>query len=495
MFYIAALGTTAAWAVASKDRTEPVSRNLRQRISGDSSKLGQVAESLLGVQNDINRVEKEVMGKVFDLQTVRTFFATHQALETERDQLDAKNAELQQTITQVSNHAVAQQQEFTTKEQQLQHHLALQTAGMSDLQVHVQTLQKELDHRKMVEQDKAALQHLNQVLRDQLTATTSQAELQQKQLLDAQKNIQILNADIQRLKEELKSQHDYGVMCHSKMAQMEQLLAAEQQHESANDAATRAAAKQADAAAVAAQQRLLSEKQLLEHQLVNQQTMLQSQAAKIEALARRLTASNDALTATKQQAQQEVQQLKFQEGAVKTQLRTCDDSLMQNVQARNLVEKQLHACHEQLLGNKEAILESKLGQCEDIYKQTSTAFNAAQVKLAKAIAERDQALNDRKAAEESSKVNQKAAQEAMKTAQERVVEKTKESAAAQEQAQQAIMAAEASLSKKCMVVWKKRNKEVRKELKQCKVTEDDLVMAKAQATTLEESLKACTQSQ
>merc|ERR1719326_1034166 len=71
----------AAWnllapAPAGIPAPPDIAQNLRQRIALDAGKLGSAAQKLLLVQSDINRVDKEVTGKVFDLESVRNFVAT-----------------------------------------------------------------------------------------------------------------------------------------------------------------------------------------------------------------------------------------------------------------------------------------------------------------------------------------------------------------------------------------------------------------------------------
>ncbi len=45
-----------------------IAQNLRARLADDSQRLGNVAEGLLSVQSDVNRVEKESLGKARWLQ-------------------------------------------------------------------------------------------------------------------------------------------------------------------------------------------------------------------------------------------------------------------------------------------------------------------------------------------------------------------------------------------------------------------------------------------
>merc|ERR1711971_18067 len=55
---------------SSVERTPDISDSVRERIEADSKRVGKIAESLVGVQGDINRVEKEVLGKVFDMSSM-----------------------------------------------------------------------------------------------------------------------------------------------------------------------------------------------------------------------------------------------------------------------------------------------------------------------------------------------------------------------------------------------------------------------------------------
>lgn len=72
--------------------------NLRARLQSEGAALGNVAEQLLSVQSDVNRVERESLGKVFDLETLRTFFAGHQQLVAENDALKGLVDQLKKQI-------------------------------------------------------------------------------------------------------------------------------------------------------------------------------------------------------------------------------------------------------------------------------------------------------------------------------------------------------------------------------------------------------------
>merc|ERR1719409_915195 len=79
-----------------------VAQSLRYRIAEDSKRIGHVAQNLLSVQTDINHVEKEVLGKVFDIQTLKTFFTTHQSVVNENKQLKSETSELNGEIESLS---------------------------------------------------------------------------------------------------------------------------------------------------------------------------------------------------------------------------------------------------------------------------------------------------------------------------------------------------------------------------------------------------------
>merc|ERR1719409_2431023 len=94
MLWLAALA-----AAAAAGRNVDIAQNLRARLADDSQRLGNVAEGLLSVQSDVNRVERESLGKVFDLQTLRTFFASHQRMEAENDAMKTRVGQLESQLS------------------------------------------------------------------------------------------------------------------------------------------------------------------------------------------------------------------------------------------------------------------------------------------------------------------------------------------------------------------------------------------------------------
>merc|ERR1719476_702150 len=48
--------------------------------------LGDVSKDLMDVQGEVDRTEQSLLGKVFDLQTARGFYASHQQVDAQNSQ-------------------------------------------------------------------------------------------------------------------------------------------------------------------------------------------------------------------------------------------------------------------------------------------------------------------------------------------------------------------------------------------------------------------------
>ena len=131
-----------------------IAQNLRARLADDSQRLGNVAEGLLSVQSDVNRVEKESLGKVFDLQTLRTFFAAHQRMESENDALKTHTGQLEAQLSTLQaakdgDAAALAAQVAATEAANARHAAAVQanselTARVKELEANVDQLGKQL---------------------------------------------------------------------------------------------------------------------------------------------------------------------------------------------------------------------------------------------------------------------------------------------------------------------------------------------------------------
>jgi len=69
-----------------------ISDSVRERIEADSKRVGRIAENLVGVQGDINRVEKEVLGKVFDMSSMKSFLDKHEIAIKDHEKFTQTNA-------------------------------------------------------------------------------------------------------------------------------------------------------------------------------------------------------------------------------------------------------------------------------------------------------------------------------------------------------------------------------------------------------------------
>lgn len=91
------------WLVACVAAQLDVAQTMQSRLAESTSELGNVAEKLLSVQSDVNRVEQESLGKVFDLETIKTFFDSHQNVMSENEALKKQAENLEAELASLRN--------------------------------------------------------------------------------------------------------------------------------------------------------------------------------------------------------------------------------------------------------------------------------------------------------------------------------------------------------------------------------------------------------
>lgn len=475
--------------VANLDGSE-VAQSLRYRIAEDSKRIGGVAQSLLGVQTDINHVEKEVLGKVFDIQTLKTFFTTHQAVVNENTKLKSETSELNTEIETLSGQLNEAHVQMSDAEKEFKLHQAEQESKLSEDAAVIDGLNKEMIHIKTVERDNEKLKDVNRMLREQNTKTIDQAQLVHAELNNAKASLHDGIAATQRLQDQLVDQHKYGTTCHQKVTELEKALKSETGKLKEQSVAAAAAAQQQQAQEAAKQKRLIDENSALKAQIVQL-----GQASAV--LQRKVQTKTTQMTTLQAQSSQQLAQMKGEMGKMRAHVLVVRDSLMQNIKARKMVEEklahtlsQIEYLQNQMRSGGFAALELENTQLKTDLKNTAMALKNSHVTEATAKGEAEQAMASEAALEQAAKLNAKAAQQA---AEQAAVEVAKAHQTATEQLQvanDAAMDAEAQVANKCENIWKKKHSKLLDDLEQCKTVRSDVKAAHAQIESMSETLKS-----
>jgi chromosome segregation ATPase len=420
--------------------------NIKERLVAASQKLGNVAEGLLSVQSDVNRVERESLGKVFDLQTLRTFFAAHQRLEAENDALKQGAKEFEQRIkdleaakslveTKAVQDAAAAQKALDTVE------------GMS----HSLELDKIALNAK-VSEGEAAIGSCNANLTKELASTgalkstitsqakqiddlTAQIKAMQTKAVEVEKvhlaKMAALGAGTKSLEDQLQLQHNYGMECHSKLMQAQEKLGA-----AAVDTTGLNALQQA---------------------LEAQKSMTADLQSRTQQLMQEITQKDLELSQVKYQSGKEVLKLKSTVGNLETSNGAMSDALKKSNAAVFKADNEVQDLKKALLATSTKELEHKVAVLQSEVDHTSEALKLSQLEEAKAKSGLQQAVAYQHAAEETARLNAEAAKKAAALAESEVAKAAQRSLAAQTTANEATAKAEASLSEQCEATWNEMN--------------------------------------
>jgi hypothetical protein len=478
--------------VAANLEGAEVAQSLRYRIAMDSKKIGHVAQNLLSVQTDINHVEKEVLGKVFDIQTLKTFFSSHQAVVDENKKLKTETTDLNKEIETLSDQLGQSHMQMTEAEKEFKALSAEQSAKLSEDAAVIDGLNKEMIHSKTVERDNEKLKDINRMLREQNTKTIDQAQLVHSELNNAKSSLHDGIQATQRLQDQLVDQHKYGTECHQKVTQLEKALKTETAQLKQESIAAAAAAQQKQALEVAARKRLADENTVLKQQLaVSAQTAA--------ALQQQVAVTNSQMQTLQTQSSSQIGAMKVEMGKMRSHVLVVRDSLMQNIKARKMVEKklsdtlaQIEYLQNQMRSGGFAALELENTQLKTDLKNTAMALKSSHIAEAQARGEAEQAMASEAALEKAAQLNAKAAQSAAEQAAVEVAKAHQAATSQLEIANDAAMDAEANVAQKCENIWKKDHADLLEELEKCKTVRSDVKSAHAEITSLSETLKSGT---
>jgi hypothetical protein len=424
----------------------------------------------------VNRVERESLGKVFDLQTLRTFFAAHQRLEAENDALKQSAKEFEQRIKDLE--AAKSLVETKSVQDAALAQKALDTAqGMS----HSLELDKIALNSKVAEGE-AAIGSCNANLTKELASTgalkttiTAQGKMiddfkaqiaaAQKKAVEVEKvhlaKMAALSAGTKSLEDQLQLQHNYGMECHSKLMQAQEKLGA-----AAVDTSGLTALQQA---------------------LEAQKSMTADLQSRTEQLMQEITQKDLELSQVKYQSGKEVLTLKSTVGNLETSQTAMSDALKKANTATFTAEKEVQELKKALLSTSTKELEHKVVVLQSEVEHTSEALKFSQLEEAKAKSVTQQAVAYQHAAEETAKLNAEAAKKAAALAETEVAKAAQRSLAAQTTANEATAKAEASLSEQCEASWNEMNTGYKTLKDEHAETVAELKVNKAQVKLLAES--------
>eukprot|EP00392_Amoebophrya_sp_AT5.2_P008139 g8158.t1 len=358
--------------------------NMGQRLSEDSKTLGSAAEQLLGVQADLNRVQNEVEGQVFDLETVRQFFAEHQYLSASKRTLEEKNAALQNQVAvaaYANTTAVLQSraleaeretkklraQEAEVEKEYIGHRVAI--AEDEKVRAENSELLEKMEHMNRLETAKASAEQ-------DAAASRVLAKKEAKFALELQDTIASLRGQVADLKKAVAGK-DAVLVDHVK-----QLKEGAKKIEEADKS----------------------------------EAELRSQLAAAVQRADSLTGKNreleDLLKSVQQQAVGKFEQLKAKIGQYKSHIVTLRESVAQNVLARKSAEAENQRLTDLMLKSDAQTLKRQLDEVKKAHEQSQADLRDMSTLKAKAEAALVEEESARAAAENIAGIEKQAAEKA-----------------------------------------------------------------------------------
>jgi len=482
-------GSQPPMSVGEQFAVPDVAQTVGQRIEQDGHKIGLVAENLVAVQGDINRVEKEVLGKVFDLQSMKNFFNTHQAAVEESKQLNGDISKLSGEVSFLSGQLGKARLESDQSQKDHRMEASQMQGKITEDEAVIQGLGQELKREKAIEADNAKLQEVNAILRGQNSKTTDAAAVVHEELTVAKAVLQKAENTADTFKEELVAQHQYGEACHQRVSALQnELHEVTQKHVEERNYDTQTI-HQATVDSQHSQQMLAAQNEDLKARLAKAQ---QNRAT----FQTQLGATHQQMHALQGEASTELNKMRDEVAKMRAHAAAVQGAVAAGAQNRQVTQAhiaqtqlQVDSMQQTLLTNKLQLLQTKNAQLKEDMARLQEALKQSQLGEAKAEAVSMQAKEAEASWKSAAAQNAAAAQNTAREALVEIAKAKKGDEDAATQASEATMDAEASLLTKCDSLWDKKHPKVFAQLEKCKQTKQDLRTVSAQVASLSSTIK------
>lgn len=468
--------------------------HVQQNLEANYASLSQVSQRLLTVQGNMQQAEKSVLGKVFDLQTVRSFLTHHQ-------QYGAANQVLRNDVAALNIKAEDLSAQVAAARTQLQAAQGIRRAETAEAQTMlaqedgtILTLHEEIAKTRvrMSTQEKVEVKlthvHDDLVKNEQLAAAKRAHDAIVNQQVAVATNSELLKH--QSLRNQLISMHRYGEACHGQAESLKKALKHEVVVAPADTTLLRAVEAHAVEADNAAMQRLQAEKLILLAELAQAEQESKTAHAK-------LVAETHAFDTQKAQVVNEFKATRAEMVSTMDRIKTLGKAIRVNIRARNqaqvkrdLVEATRQEMLKELDPTKIHMLEAENAALKARYNFSAAVLMKSKMAEAKAIAVKDQATANMKASKKASAASYEEAEEAKKEGKAEVKEAMLKAEEEKVKARKEIDAAKAALEMQCRAKWDVRAAEKDKEVQQCDALASSLATEQAKLETLKTTLQA-----
>lgn len=465
-----------------------VAQTVGQRIAQDSARIGLVAENLVSVQGDINRVEKEVLGKVFNMQTMRNFFDEHKAAVDENKKLNVDMSKLSGQVSMLSTQLSQAHADFSDQAQQHRAIMAEIHSKVVEDEAVIQGLSQELMREKAIEAESLKLQKVNGMLRIDGTKATYDAEMVHHELDNATLELRSREGSTEVVRNELIKQHQYGELCHQRVAALQDELHILSSKQQAEKVIVQHALQTVTTQGEEAQQTMAQRNAVLKARLLKAQMNVQTFQSQ-------LTSTQQQLRALQHQAALEVGRMDQEATQLTQHIAIAESALATQLHNRKLAAAQMEATQVAVATLEKQMLSSKLSAetqenaaLKGDLLRLQAALREAQVGVARAQGQAVQAAQEAQHFKATAVSNAQAAQTTAREALAQIAKAKQGDDAAAKATADATMDAEASVMTKCSTLWDKKHAKVFETLDKCKQQKQDLKSMSAQVSSLKETM-------
>lgn len=497
---ILVLAPTVAASTLRSRKIEPQPKSgdlvhqVKDALATDHRTLGKVSAALMSVQSEVDKTEENMLGKVLDLQTARSFFTRHEEIDTANDKLNSDISNLNTQVDGLSSTLSKTQKAFLSNSMLFRDSEGKLHTQLVENGALIGNMNSELAKEDDVQKE---LKRLTQIHKDLMAEGVNASEVgrQAVAMLDGERGK--ARSEVGRhksLRMQLVKMNNYSIACHASVVKTSKKLGMFMVSASKDNQAAQLTMAQKKKATEATEQRLLAERALL----VTEVKKLENED--LQAVQKVADLRSD-LQIIQNNIVKEVRELQLKMEAQKERVKSLSVDLMENEQAEmdhnakkeameaHLAElvKEVHESQNPItIATTEAqndALQAELNEAYVLWKSSKTSETAAILNV-------DQAAASAEAAKAGVKTVDEMLVAARKEGRKKVREAVKEAMINKAKSQVLLEKAQTALAGRCKPDWDEIWKKKRAGLVKCKQWKEELSMEKAKKDTLMTTLKA-----
>lgn len=390
-----------------------VEQSVGQRVEEDSKSIGMVAQRLVDIQEGIRQVEQEVLGKVFDMSSMKAFLNRHGAALEESKRLGQESSRLLGQVNALAGQLTIAKQQF--EEQDILHR---KMEEQLEAQVHKEEaeaarLLQSIRQEKVLVQTNKELRAHNEGLRGQNAEALGAVETVMAALAAAKAQLVARQQETKHLEAAEEEQRHYAEDCEMGVTELEGRM--DKVEEAREESRDRDAKLETSSAQVF--QRIVVQNNLLKARLLKaraNEATVQSQ----------VVMTTEQVAALQLHGQAELRQLHEHLEVLRGRALAAETNLTSEVQERKVIESEIGTMTEQLQLLEAELLKGELQALETNNTILKKELEAAQIALqdsqgnmARSHAEASNAsmilIHLRTRAEQNAEIAQKVAQQSL----------------------------------------------------------------------------------